>query len=51
MIKNNVYLSNEVLEKMYNFRIDYYHKTGIILEDWSKTIEFMLTIIKDNNIL
>ena len=51
MIKPNVCLSNEILEKMYQFRIDYYHKTGIILEDWNEVIKCMLTIVKDNNIL
>ena len=51
MIKPNVCLSNEILEKMYQFRIDYYRRTGIILEDWNEVIEFMLTTIKDNNIL
>lgn len=51
MIRNNVHLSNEVLEKMYNFRLNYYYKTGMWLGSWNEVIEFMLTIIKDNNIL
>ena len=51
MIKNNVWLSEEVIEKMYNFRVNYYYQTGIWLGDWNEVIKCMLTIVKDNNIL
>lgn len=51
MSKYNVLLSEEVIEKMYNFRLNYYYQTSIWLANWDEVIEFMLTTFKDKNIL